>query len=166
MADLTGLIPASPPPDELLQTLLEVSLTAVNLLRPVYEAESNELIDFALEYINPAGQRMVGLPERPGGTLLSHFPAALPNGVFHFYRQVFETGEAGQHKVNYQADGLDNYFHLAAKRCGSLLVASFTDTADQDRSAVELTLRENQIMAQEGLAAVEAQRQQLNELFN
>jgi PAS domain S-box-containing protein len=157
------MIPSSAPqptdslpfPDHttLLADLLAVSLTAVNVLRPVY-SQARELTDFALVYVNPAGQRMTGLSERPGTTLLTHFPAAA--GVFDYYRRVYAEGEAGGYATNYQADGLDNYFRLAARRSGDLLVASFTDTGDQDRSAVELALRESQAHEHAALADAEA----------
>ncbi|MBC6608575.1 PAS domain-containing protein [Hymenobacter sp. BT188] len=153
-------------PSDLLHTLLDISLTAVNLLSPVYKAGSDEIIDFTIDYINPAGQRMVGPLEQPYGTIKERFPASLPNGVFAFYQQVFASGKPDQYKLNYQADGLDNYFQLAAQRSGELLVVSFTDTADQDRSAVELALRESQIKEREGLARIETQRQQLDTLFS
>ncbi|WP_143434747.1 hypothetical protein [Hymenobacter roseosalivarius] len=123
-------------------------------------------MNFQIDYVNPAGQRMVSLPERPGGTIPTRFPGSLSNGVFDFYRRAFETGEAGQYKLNYQADGLDNYFHLAAQRSGELLVVSFTDTADQDRSMVEPALRESQVREWEGLDRLETQRQQLDTLFS
>jgi hypothetical protein len=94
--------------------LLDVSLTGINLLRPLY-GPAGELADFALEYLNPAAQRMAGLAAQPGGTLLTHFPDTLRTGVFAFYQRVFETGEAGHYRFPYRADGLDNYFHLAAR---------------------------------------------------
>ena len=60
--------------------------------------------------------------------------------------------------MNYQHDGLDNYFHLAAQRHDELLVVSFTDNADHDRSEAEQALRQAQTTAQ---AAAEAERQRL-----
>jgi PAS domain-containing protein len=55
-------------------TLLDVSLTGIHLARPVYASNGTELVDFVIEYVNPAGQRMTGLPEQPGDTLLNRFP--------------------------------------------------------------------------------------------
>ena len=163
MPDFTALYSDSSP-DALLKTLLDVSLTAVNILRPVYNSD-NELTDFTLEYLNLAAQRMVKLPEQPTGTLLSNFPHTLDEGVFNFYRRAFETGEPAHYKVNYQHDQLDNYFQMAAERSGSLLVVSFTDTADQDRSSVEQALRESQGREQAARAEAERQRRQLHNIF-
>jgi hypothetical protein len=75
-------------------TLLDVSLTGIHLARPVYASNGTELVDFVIEYVNPARQRMTGLPEQPGDTLLNRFPHAAAAGIFHYYRRVFETGAA------------------------------------------------------------------------
>ncbi len=166
MPDMPVPLPALSNPSALLHTLLDISLTAVNLLSPVYKAGSEEIVDFTIDYINPAGLRMVGPLEQPYATIKTHFPDALSNGVLAFYRQVFETGSPDQYKTTYQVGGLDNFFHLAAQRGGEQLVVSFTNTADQDWSAVELSRRESQRQELEGLARVETQRQQLDTLFN
>lgn len=123
-------------PVSLLPDLLAISLTGVNLLRPCYDA-AGVLTDFAIEYLNPAAQRMASLGERPGGTLRSRFPSTVTNGILAYYQRVYEAGETGPYETNYQGDGLDNYFRVAARRSGEWLVVSFTDTADQDRSPVE-----------------------------
>lgn len=146
-----------PFPDSILRDLLDVSLTGVNVLRPVYDP-GGEIEDFSIEYLNPAGQRMTGLSAQPGGTLLTRFPSAISAGILAYYRRAYADGDAGLHEVNYQADGLDNYFRLAARRSGEQLVVSFTDTSDQDRSAVELALRESQAAERAARAEAEQQR--------
>lgn len=128
-------LPSAAFPEDLLAPLLAISLTGVNLLRPLYDP-AGILADFAIEYLNPAGQRLTGLPERPGGTLRTHFPHALAAGIVPFYCRVFETGQTDTYEVNYQADGVDNYFRLAAQRHGEWLVVSFTDNADQSRNSM------------------------------
>ena len=145
--------------------LLDVSLTGIHLVRPVYAPEGPAIVDFAIEYLNPAGQRMTGLPEQPGGTLLGRFPHALAKGIFAYYQRVFETGEQLTFETNYQADGLDNFFQFSARRSGAHLLVSFTDTADQTRSAVEQTLRESQALEQAAYAVAEQQRQRFREVL-
>jgi two-component system, sensor histidine kinase len=73
-------------PDALLKTVLEVSLTGIIVLRPIYGPDGTEIIDFANEYLNPAGQRMLNQPERFDMTIGTQFPNAYTNGVFNFYR--------------------------------------------------------------------------------
>ncbi|WP_180754331.1 PAS domain-containing protein [Hymenobacter sp. DG01] len=116
----------------LLSDLLAVSLTGVSFLRPLYGGPAGELEDFALEYLNPTAQRITGLPERPGGTLRTHFSAISANGLFAFCRGVFETGEDGHFAVPRQAEGLHAYVRVAARRSGERLVLSFTATPDPD----------------------------------
>ena len=108
---------------------------------------------------------MVGLAERPGGTLLIRFPHAIAAGILGYYRRVYLAGTTTVYEVNYQADGLDNYFRLAARRSGDLLVVSFTDTGDQDRSAVEEALRQSQAAERTARADAEAQRQRFYEVL-
>ena len=162
-------LPPSPPADLFAPAdwlaLLEVSLTGIHLVRPVYGEEDQGIVDFAIEYLNPAGQRMTGLSAQPGGTLLGHFPDAAATGIFTYYRRVFEEGEHSSYEVNYQADGLDNYFQLAAKRSGERLVVSFTDTSDHDRSAVEQALRESQARERHARADAERERQRFYDVL-
>lgn len=149
-------------PAELLQPLLEVSLTAINLLRPIYRPGGETIEDFTLEYLNPAGQRIMRLPEQPGGTLLTHLPHALATGIFAFYCHVFATGEAGRYHLNYPHDGLDQYVRLAARRCGEVLLVSFTAAeATPDHDAVEAALRASQASEQAARTEAEAQRSEL-----
>ena len=166
MPDSTAsFLPTTAPADDLLRAVLDVSLTGINLLRPLYAPGGPELVDFALDYLNPAAQQLTGLPERPGGSLRAQFPATATNGVFAFYQRVFETGEAGRFDLNYQADGFDNYFHVAARRLGDQLVVSFNDTASYPRTAVEEALRESQAREQAARAEAERQQRELQRVF-
>lgn len=144
--------------------LLDVSLTGINLLRPLY-GPAGELTDFALDYLNPAAQRITGRAVQLGQALGSLFPDTRRNGVLAFYRGVFETGEAGSYRFPYRADGFDNYFHLAARRSGERLVVSFTDNSDQDRTPMEVALRDSQAREQAARAEAERRRGELTRLF-
>ncbi|GAA4364455.1 hypothetical protein GCM10023185_34020 [Hymenobacter saemangeumensis] len=156
----------SGPAPELLQTLFDVSLTGVILFRPVYEPGAGAAItDLAYVRLNPAAQRMLQLPEVPEHTFLTLYPRASETGIFAFYRDTFLSGQAGRYDVNYQHDGLDNYFHLAAQRAGELLVVSFTDTSDHDRSAAEQALRESQAREKAARATAESQQKRLREVL-
>jgi len=158
--DLQAAYPAA----DLLWGVLETSLTGLALYAPLWDTDG-QLVDFRIDLLNPAAQRMLGQPARPGGTYLQHYPHTLATGVFAFHRQAFEAGEPAQLKVNYQGDGLDNYFHLAARRVGQGLLVSFTDTADAARTEVELALRASQAQAQAAQAEADLQRQQLHHVL-
>ncbi len=148
--------------EALLQTMLEVSLSSIVLLRPVGEGDE---MDFSIEYINPAGQRMLKMSERPGEMLSSRFPQTQKNGVLEFYRRAFKSGQQEHFNVNYQQDGLDNFFQVSVRRSGSLLVVSLTDKTEEDRSDVEQALRESQTREQAARAEADLQRQQLHNIF-
>ena len=165
----TSPLPMSPAtsvaPGSLLQTLLDVSLSGVILFRPVFGVDSSTIEDLAYVRLNVAAQRMLELPECPAETFLTLYPNTIETGIFAFYRDTFLAGTPGRYDVNYQHDGLDNYFQLAALRHGELLVVSFSDTADQPRTQVEIALREAQAREQAALAEAEVQRGELQRLF-
>ena len=152
-------------PDALLPALLAVSLSAVNLLRPVYGPDGTTIVDFTLDYLNPAAQRMTGLPEQPGTTALARFPEMASRGVFDFYRRTYASDAPGAYELYYQADGIDNYFRLAAQRHQDLLVVSFTDTGDQPRTPAENALRDAQAAERAARADAEEQRAALGRAF-
>ncbi|MBC6698969.1 PAS domain-containing sensor histidine kinase [Hymenobacter puniceus] len=131
---------------------------------PLYNA-AGELIDFTFEYLNPTAQRMMRMPERPTLTHNEQWPHSKAHGTFAFHVDAYVTGQPREYNINYQADGYDNYYRLAARRSGAGLLVSFTDTADQPRSQVEVALRESQTAERAARAEVERQRQQLQQVF-
>ncbi|MCC3156895.1 PAS domain-containing protein [Hymenobacter sp. 15J16-1T3B] len=166
MPDIPPATLASAPADDLLQALLSVSLTGIIVFQPVFGPDDSTIADLAYVHLNPAAQRMLQLPERPAVTFLARYPHAQETGIFAFFCAAFLAGgETRRYDVNYQFDGLDNFFHLQAQRSGALLLVSFTDTADHARTAVEETLRESQAREREALAEAELQRQQLRSVF-
>jgi len=162
---MPSLATVSSSPQELLETIMEVSLSGINLLRPIYDTDPHQLIDFEIEYVNQTGLHLLGFKEQPKGLVTVAFPSIQTNGVLDFYKKVYSSGQADQFKLNYQADGLDNYFYLVAKPQGSLLVVSFTDTSNQDRGEVEIALRESRIREKEARAEADLQHQQLENIF-
>ena len=163
MTSLTAA-PAVFPPQELLETLADISLTGVVLYTPVF-SPAQEVVDFAFAYLNPAAQRMLALPAVVATTFLQQFPDILTNGTFAFQRDTFLSGRPGTHELNYQSGGYDNYFRMAGQRVGAGLLVSFTDTADQPRTAVELALRESQAREVLARAEAETQRGELQRIF-
>ncbi|MBC6605654.1 PAS domain-containing protein [Hymenobacter sp. BT188] len=144
------------PLDELLRGVLDVSLTGLIIYRPVYDSDGSSVVDFAFAYVNPAAQRMLSLPEQPALTHLQQWPRSQAYGTFAFHLNAFESGEPVQHDVQYQADGYQNYYRLAARRAGQSLLVSLTDTPDQPRTLIEVA---------EAQADVQRQGQQLQRLF-
>ncbi|GAB3870564.1 hypothetical protein GCM10028824_19340 [Hymenobacter segetis] len=156
-------LPYSP---DLLQVVLNTSQTGFMLLRPVYDAAGTTIIDLAWEYLNPAAQQMLRLPQRPTESFLTLFPTAEAAGVFAFYRDAFLSGQVERRQNNYQHDGLDGYYLLVAQRQGEVLVVNFTDTNDQVRSAIVEELRASQARELEARAEAELQHQHLELLLH
>lgn len=95
---------------DLMQTLLDVSLTGLILFRPIYAAPGGPIQDFAYEHLNPAAQRMLRLPKCPAETFLTFYPAGQETGIFAFYAAAFLSGQTERYQANYQHDGLDGFF--------------------------------------------------------
>jgi PAS domain S-box-containing protein len=154
----------SVPAADILADLLAVSLTGIIYYTPIYEP-AGEIIDFTFEYLNPAAQRMMHMPERPTLTHKQQWPHSVAHGTFDFHVEAFLTGEPREYNINYQADGYDNYYRLAARRSGEGLLVSFTDTADQPRTPVEMALRTAQVAEKAARAEAESQRQRFYEML-
>lgn len=131
------------------------------LLRPLYEG--TQVVDFAYERLNLAGQQMLRLPAQPPATFLQLFPMAVESGVFAFYRDAFLTGKADFYGVDYRADGLNAYYQLAAQRDGAYLVVSFTDTADRRQGDMLMVAQRSRQAEQ--LREAHRQRADLQRLF-
>jgi|GEM_PF-370147 len=158
----TLLAPA--PADDLFEAFFDLSLMGGIVFAPLFNA-AGQLIDFTYVRLNQAAQKLLAMPAHPTESFLARFPHALPTGIFNFYREVYESGAARRSEFNYQYDGLDNYFHLAASRVGQRLLVSFTDTSDQPRTAVEQALRQSQTREQQARAEAEHQRGELHRIF-
>ena len=152
------------PPQELLQTLAAISLTGVVLYTPVFNT-AQEVVDFTFAYLSPTAQRMLGPLATVGRNYRQQFPTTLGNGAFAFHRDTFLSGQPGHYELNYQSDGYDNFFRVAGQRVGAGLLVSFTDTADQPRTAVELALRESQARERVARAEAESRRGELQRIF-
>ncbi|MBX0289073.1 PAS domain-containing protein [Hymenobacter sp. HSC-4F20] len=153
------------PAEDLLHGILNISLTGYALYQPVYGASGKEVRDFTFVLLNPKARQILSLPDLPTQTYLELYPHTLETGVFAFHCHVFASGQPERFSVNYQGDGLDNYFHLSAQRVGDLLLVNFTDTAEQSRTAVEQALRQSQAREHLARAEAEAQRNRLHHLF-
>ena len=112
-----SLPPAGAPADTLLPDLLAVSLAPLLLLRPLATPEPP---DFALDYLNPAAQRLVALPERPGTTMATQFPGVQGRAALAFCQQAYAAGAGGFELVLTGGRRLQ----VNARRSGTLLLLS------------------------------------------
>ncbi|MVN78809.1 PAS domain-containing protein [Hymenobacter sp. HMF4947] len=148
------------PAEQLLPALLDLSVSGVVGYAPVLDA-TGQVVDFSFAYLNPAAQRLLGLPAQPAVTYRQQF-TELKAG-FEFHRAAYLAGGEPCHlAANYHQPGAyDAYFRLAAQRVGELLLVSFTTSAEQERQEVEQALRASQARERAAQAAVETERQRL-----
>ena len=123
-------MPAPTPPAaaDLLRTLLDVSLTGVLLLRPEYAPNGTDVRGWAYEHVNPAAQRLLGLPAHPAETLLAGTAREQDAALFAFYGAAFRAGGERHYRGRYQPAGAatTQLLHLAARRQGERLVVSLS----------------------------------------
>ena len=114
--------------DDLLRTLLDVSLTGLLLLRPVYAANGADVCAWAYEQVNPVAQRLLGLAPHPPQTLLAAAAPAQDADLFAFYCTAFRAGKEQHYRGRYQPAGAPTaqLLHLAARRQGEQLVVSLS----------------------------------------
>ncbi|WP_170172661.1 PAS domain-containing sensor histidine kinase [Hymenobacter rigui] len=144
MADYFSHLPPGLPTDPtLLATLLNMLPMGVMYYTPIVDA-TGALTDLALAYLNPAAQRMTGLPAQPGTTYRQQFPTTDENGAWEFHRRSWLAREPQQFQFYYDADGFDSYFRVTGQHLGEGLLTVFTDTQDEVRSQAEQALLASQ----------------------
>ena len=155
--------PTAEPLDELARTLLEVAPTSVLLLRPVYAADGEAIVDIAFEYVNPAAQRKILLPAQPTESLRDLFPD--DERLLAFYRETYLSGERASYEGSRLVAGLTFVFYLVAQRQGPRLVVSVTSTAEHSADAVAEALHASLAREQAARQLAERQQQDMNRFF-
>ncbi|MFD2785530.1 PAS domain-containing protein [Hymenobacter rubripertinctus] len=166
MSDFPAAVPARFEPEGLLETVLDVSLTPLLLLRPwsgrAGPAEpAAEATDFALDYLNPAGQRLLALPAHPGGTLRTHFPGPVAAALLAFCRRQCGPNPTAGLVLSYP--GPNHPLRVAARRHGEHLVISLLQEAGMlEEDAAEVIDTQAQTSNQ-ALLRTQQQLRQLSE---
>ena len=155
--------PTAEPLDELARTLLELAPTSVLLLRPVYAADGEGIVDIAFEYVNPAAQRKILLPAQPTESLRDLFPD--DERLLAFYRETYLSGERASYEGSRLVAGLTFVFYLVAQRQGPRLVVSVTSTAEHSADAVAEALHASLAREQAARQLAERQQQDMNRFF-
>ena len=149
--------------DELTCALLEVAPTGFMLLRPVYAADEQAIVDVCYEYLNHTAQHYLQQPEHPTQSFLTLFPAKLD--IFAFYCEAFSSEERSLYSGTYEQAGQVFTFHLVAKRQGPRLVVSITGGAERPHTAIEQALRDSQARELAALQLAKRQQQDVNRFF-
>ena len=150
----------------LLQTLLDVSLTGIILFQPVHAPQDPASIcDFAYAYLNPAAKRLLHLSECPLDSFLTLFPQAVENGVFSFYCDTFLSGQPGEYDVPDGDAPNAPVLRLAARVCDGQLVVSFLEVGSLPAGHGDDSLRLSRAAAHIARADAERQRERLHEVL-
>jgi PAS domain S-box-containing protein len=148
---------------ELAHTLLEVAPTGVLLLRPIYGAGGEAIVDMAFEYLNPAAQRKILLPAQPTESLRDLFPD--DERLLAFYREAYLSGERACYESTRQIAGLTFVFYLVAKRQGPRLVVSVTSATEHPAEVIAEALHTSLAREQAARQLAEQQQQDLHHFF-
>jgi PAS domain S-box-containing protein len=119
---MTPPTPPAPEPRPALPDLVRAGLVCYT---PVLDA-AGQVVDFAFAYVNPAAQRLLGLPAHPAATYRQQFAASSATGAFAFHRDTFGAGGPAQLALDYRAAGFAGAFRLMGQRVGGELLVSFT----------------------------------------
>ena len=85
--------------DNPLEVFFDLVPTGAVLYAPVRDV-SGEVIDFRFVRLNPAAQRLLGLPARPVHTFREQYPHSVPTGIFAQYRPAYLTDQAATYDVS------------------------------------------------------------------
>lgn len=105
-----------------------VGIVALEALRDA----TGRIVDFRFTQTNEAGWKLAGLgPDTIGRTLLETRPGHAGAGLIEQYARVAETGEPFAQEVLYDADGLQNWYAVVARKLDDGIVLTFQIITEQ-----------------------------------
>ncbi|MEI6948604.1 ATP-binding protein [Paraflavisolibacter sp. H34] len=98
---------------------------------------SGEVLDFALDRVNPACARLLGRDgERVrGASCLQLFPEALYPGLFAQHLRVFKTGKSESREVHCRLGHRDAWFQVTSVKLDSGVLVTFSEVTAQKQAA-------------------------------
>jgi PAS domain S-box-containing protein len=120
------------------RVLHETSPDGFMILRSV-RSPDGEILDFAIDYLNPAAERMVGRPaeELRGRGVLEEYPGIRREGLFELYAGVVRSGEPHQTEIHYSHEGLDLWLRITAVKLGDGVAVGFSDITRRKQAEAE-----------------------------
>ncbi len=112
-----------------LQTVIDLSQTAIFLLAPLYD-ENGTITDFCYRALNQTLANYVKqTPADMIGTPVSRwFPTYKKRGFnFQRYCEVFDTGQSQRFEIHYDGDGVEAWLDVSAARVGDEILVTFLD---------------------------------------
>ncbi len=130
--------------EERFRVAQELSPDGFSILRPVRDAQGR-VADFTCVYVNPALERMVGMPKAGlQGRDVRELPDHRGSPFFEVYQYVAETGQTRIEELLYQGEGVigSRWFRLAVVSMGSdiaVLSQDITERKRRDEQVAKLT---------------------------
>lgn len=102
--------------------------------------ENDEIVDFSCLFINPMGEKMIGIPaeEIIGRRMLELMPGHKESGLFEQYRQLVESRESISFKKFYAGEHLSNWFEIHASVLEDGFTASFVDVSNHQKALEDI----------------------------
>lgn len=118
--------------EERFRAAQELSLYAFGMLRSVRDADGC-IIDFTLEYINPAAAKLFGraVEDMAGRRLLEVIPEHRDSEIFRAYCRVVETGEPHDLEIKSTLGGQERWLRNMAVKVGDGLAVSASDITER-----------------------------------
>ncbi|MGI4759328.1 MAG: PAS domain S-box protein [Janthinobacterium lividum] len=116
------------PTESLLATVLDLSPGGVVLCTPLYD-EAGTLADMALAHLNPAAQRLLGLPAQPAATFTQQVAGSRTDGRWVALRDAFLASESASLLLAPAGGGAAARVQAVSRRVGDGLLLSLTEAA-------------------------------------
>jgi signal transduction histidine kinase len=142
-----------------LPALLDLSLAGVVCYTPLTDA-SGRVVDLAFAYLNPAAQRLLGLPARPAATHGQQFPASRTDGSLAQLCAALQTSEPLNVVLRHEAGGHARTYQAAARRVSAGLLVSLAEVTPAPSPATEQALLASQAREQQARAEAELHKAQ------
>ena len=160
MPALAALLPPEISADSsFLPALLDLSLAGVVCYAPLPDA-SGAVVDLAFAYLNPAAQRLLGLPARPATTHGQQFPASRTDGSLAQLCAALQATEPLHIVLHHEAGGRARTYQAAARRVGTGLLVSLAEAAPTPSPTTEQALLASQTREQQARAEAELHKAQ------
>jgi PAS domain S-box-containing protein len=121
--------------DDLVEALFAVAQGGIALLKPLAEAGSSEITDFAFVRLNTVAQALLVLPEFSTLSFRQYYAPAEQASLFTFCRDSYSGKPTTNYPASYPLKGEEGTYYVAARRCGQGLVLSFTKAEDNLHAA-------------------------------
>ena len=138
---LQSALAAAADSEERFRAAQELSLDAFAILAAVRDT-SDQVVDFRLQYVNPAAVKIAGTPraEIEGRLMSEVFPGTMTNSdMFARYIKVIETGQPHDLEIPYDAEGIHGWFRNMAVKLGDGVAISFFDITERRQHEAELS---------------------------